>query len=272
MQSAMNEKQLDEMRAFDTFFQNQQSILAGLATLSLALNKDSRLNSIYPLIDSIQTSAHAISALLRQGLITESYILSRAYLERIVNACYLLVCDQSAFDNYVEYSMQKVQRATGTRRMAYAAIGKEIVTPDFSKIPIVAKGLKKFTSVRGKEITRWSTLNVEKRIEFIQQRNEEFNSKLFLAISRFIYEDASEAVHGTLYGALFHSGIFSGMKNPENGEAYLNSTRKTLYMLLGLLKEGLFVVATQYGSTETFVSQSQENYSDLQKYFNNKST
>jgi len=267
MSGKVSENILAELRDFDRYFMNQQDVLADFAKMSFEIKSRNRLNTIYPLIDSIRTSAHAVTPLLRQGLMTESYILGRAYLERLVNCCYLLVCDQGQFDDYVEFSMQKVQRSLETRTMAYAAIGKETRAPDLSNIPIVKKGLDKFTSQRGKEITRWTTLNIEKRIEFTQARNDQFNSQLFMAITRFIYEDASEAVHGTLYGALFHSGIFYGMREPAAGEAYLNSLRRTMYMLLGLLAEGLLIVGSQYATSDGLVSRSKSNFSKLEKYF-----
>lgn len=266
MTASDTEKTLAELRDFDAFFHRQQDVLGAFAKLSFEANSENRLKSIYPLIDSIRTSAHATIPLLRQGLITESYILGRAYLERLVNACYLLVCDTEQFSDYIEFSMQKIQRSFETRKMAYAAIDKEVDVPDVSGVPIIAKGLAKFTSARGKEITRWTTLNIEKRIDFIHSRHTDFNSQLFIAVTRFIYEDASEAVHGTLYGALFHSGIFYGMQTPEAGEAYLNSTRRTMYMLLGLLIGELLVVASKWAPTKDLIAQSKSNFGDLHKY------
>lgn len=272
MNSTDSRKILDELRAFDNFFQNQQQVLADFANLSLETKSDNRLSSIYPLIDSIRTSAHSITPLIRGGLITESYILARAYLERLVNACYLLVCEKNQFDDYIEFSMQKVQRSLITRKSAYEAIGKEVDAPDISSVPIVSKGLEKFTSKRGKEITRWTTLNIEQRINFIRTKHKEFNSNLFLAISRFIYEDASEAVHGTLYGSLFHAGIFYGMSTPEKGEAYLNGTRRTLLMLLGLLAEGILVVGATWVKSEGLIARSKRNFAELHQYFETTST
>jgi hypothetical protein len=134
-------------------------------------------------------------------------------------------------------------------------------------VPIVARGLKKFTSHRGKEITRWTTLNIERRIEFIKAQCKSFNDALFIAVARYIYEDASEAVHGTLYGASFHTGMFYGARTPEAGEMYLNSLRRVLYMLLGLLIEGLVLVASKEVETEELISESKRNFIRLQHHF-----
>lgn len=267
MASSISEKTISKLRDFDTFFINQQDILCELGKLSFNSKSKKRLNTIYPLIDSIRTSAHSVTILIRKGLMTESFILGRAFLERLVNACYLLVCEKNEFDDYVEFSMQKVQRSLETRKTAFEAIGKEVDAPDLSSIPIVGKGLEKFTSARGKEITRWSTLNIEKRIEYVKNKNAKFNNAIFLAISRYIYEDASEAVHGTLYGALFHTGLFYGTRSKEAGENYLNSLRQNLYLVLGLLVEGLIVVASKETTSKNLVAQSKANFGKLQHYF-----
>lgn len=264
------EKTLQSLRYFCHYYQGQLNILRKLTMAALPLKNGERLNGLYPLLDSINTSGHSTDMLIRSGLITEAFILARAFLERLVNACYLLVCERNAFDDYIEFSMQKVQRSFDTRRTAYEAIGKEVPGLDISSIPVVAKGLEKFTSHRGKEITRWTTLNIERRIEYIKERSESFNSGLFLAVARYIYEDASEAVHGTLYGALFHTGIFAGARNPELGEKYLNSTRRVLYMLLGLLAEDLVVVASIEVDTNGLISESKSNFTGLKHYFEKK--
>jgi len=264
------EKTMQSLRDFGGYYQGQLDILRQLTMAALPLKNGERLNGIYPLLDSINTSGYSTDMLIRSGLITEAFILARAFLERLVNACYLLVCDRSAFDDYIEFSMQKVQRSFDTRRTAYEAIGKEVPGVDVSSIPVVARGLEKFTSQRGKEITRWTTLNIERRIEYIKERNETFKAGLFLAVTRYIYEDASEAVHGTLYGALFHTGIFVGAHNPEIGEKYLNSTRRVLYMLLGLLVDGLVQVASKEVETEMLKTHSTNNFKTLQQYFEKK--
>jgi hypothetical protein len=124
------EKAMQALRDFGNYFQCQQEILRKLAMTALQLKDSKRLNKIYPLLDSIRTCGHSADLLIKQGLITEDFILSRAFLERLVNACYLLVCDTKDFDDYIEFSMQKVQRSLDTRRGAFEAIGKEVPAMD----------------------------------------------------------------------------------------------------------------------------------------------
>ena len=60
-----------------------------------------------------------------------------------------------------------------------------------------------------------------------------------------IYEDASENIHGTLFGATFHTGIMFGKRKEDQSRKYQIGLGFTLYMLLGLLIEGiLYVVCT----------------------------
>lgn len=258
---------LNALRMFDDFFQLQLSTLKELAKRSIKENNKKRINQIYPLVDSLLTSGNSIIFLVRHGLMTEGYIIARAFLERLVNACYLLTCEQKEFDDYVDFSMQKVYRSIQTKKDAYEKIGQIIPVPDFSKIPIVAKGLKKYTSQRGKEITRWTTLRIDKRIEAVGEKVKDFNVQIFLATSTYLYEDASEAAHGTLYGSLFHTGIFYGVPDPKKGEAYLNGLRIVMYMLLGLIVEGLLYSAQTEIDVKDLIKVSTENFEKLRPYF-----
>jgi len=258
---------IEVLTAFDQFFQAQLDALAQLAEIALKESNKKRINGLYPLLDSLLTSGTSIRFLIRHGLMTEAYIIARAYIERLVNVCYLIVCEQAQFEDYTHFSMQKVHRSVHSKRKAYENIGQIIPVPDFSNIPIVAEGLNKYTSQKGKEITRWTTLRIEKRIEAIGEKVKDFNVPIFLTACNYVYEDASEAIHGTLYGALFHTGMFYGAMNQNKGEEYLNSLRIVLYLLMGVLVPGLFLTAQAEVDTKDFVMLSDKNFAELEPYF-----
>lgn len=254
---------MESLRKFDSFFVSQLGLISQLSQKSLEEKSEKRINQIFPLIGSLSTAGDSILHSVRYGLMTEAFIVARAFLERLVNACYLLVCDEKEFKDYVDYSMQKVYRSLLTKRKAYENIGHDVPVPDMSRIPIVAEGLKKFTSHRGKEITRWTTLRIEKRINLIGQRVKGFQSTVFLAAVGFLYEDASEAIHGTLYGSLFITGIFYGVPTKEDGERYLSGLRTMMFMLLGVLVDGLLHTAVTEIELQELVKASKENYAAL---------
>ncbi|MFA4919023.1 MAG: DUF5677 domain-containing protein [Thermodesulfovibrionales bacterium] len=262
-----NDITLDVLRSLDDFFQKQLSLAKELSRASSSTNSKQRINELYPLFDSLQTSGNSIILLTRSGFMTESYIIARAFLERIVNLCYLIVCENKVFEDYIDFSMQKVYRSLHSHRKAFENMGEIVTVPDLSKIPIVDKGLNKFTSKRGKEITRWTELRIDKRIETVGEKVVNFSVPTFLAAYHHLYEDASEAVHGTLYGALFHTGIFYGAQDPEQGEKYLNSMRISMYLLLGLLVEGLLHSAHTEIDSENLIAKSKKNFKELHPTF-----
>lgn len=69
-----------------------------------------RLINLVPLALGAGSSAEAILRLLADGYTNEAVMLSRAYLERIVNFSYLLIADEEEFDNFVAFGRQKAFR------------------------------------------------------------------------------------------------------------------------------------------------------------------
>lgn len=260
------EKTLADLRAFDEYYQKQLSLIEQLSKLAVGSKESKHVKSVYPLFGSLVSAAHSIIFMTRSGLMTESYIIAKTYLERVVNTCYLIVCDNDDREEYISHSIQKIQDALTSRKKVYESLADRAAIPMLSNIPKAAKGSEKHTKTRANEICRWTTLPVEKRIEFIKSRCPEFNDALFLDAAGYISGDASEATRGTMYGALFHTGMFFGANNPVIGENYLNGLRQMLYMLLGGLVEGLLTAASKELATDTLLSESKKNYSELLRY------
>jgi hypothetical protein len=257
------EKMLADLRAFDDYYQKQLNLIEQLSKLAVGSKGSKDVKSVYPLFGSLVSAAHSIIFMTRSGLMTESYIIAKTYLERVVNTCYLIVCDNEDREEYINFSIQKIQDALGSRKKTYESLADRADIPMLSNIPKAAKRSVKYTKTRSNEICRWTTLPVEKRIAFIKSRCPEFNDALFLDAARYISGDASEATRGTLYGALFHTGMFFGAHNPVIGENYLNGLRQMMYMLLGGLVEGLLSTASKELAIDTLLSESKKNYSEL---------
>ena len=266
MTAHAQEKMLADLRAFDDYFQKQLNLIEQLSKLAVGSKDSKDVKSVYPLFGSLVSAAHSIIFMTRSGLMTESYIIARTYLERMVNTCYLIVCDNDEREEYLNFSIQKIQDGLISRKKAYQSLVNAADIPMLSNIPKPAKGTDKFTKTRSNEICRWTRLTVDKRIEFIKSRCPQFNEALFLDASRYISGDAAEASAGTLYGALFHTGMFFGANNPVIGENYLNGLRQMMYMLLGGLVEGLLTAASKELATDKLLSESGKNYSELLRY------
>ena len=257
------ENALADLRAFDDYFQKQLNLIEQLSKLAVGSRDSKHVKSVYPLFGSLVSAAHSIIFMTRSGLMTESYIVAETYLKRMVNTCYLIVCDNEEREEYINFSIQKIQDALASRKKVYESMDSIAAIPMLANIPNPDKASIKYTKTRGNEICRWTKLPVEKRIEYIKSRCPEFNDALFLDAVRYISGDASEAAQGSLYGALFHTGMFFGSQNPVIGENYLNGLRKMMYMLLGGMVEGLISTASKELAVEKLLSESRTNYSQL---------
>ena len=266
MTAHAQEKMMADLRAFDDYFQKQLSLIEQLSKLAVGSKDSKHVKSVYPLFGSLVSAAHSIIFMTRSGLMTESYIIARTYLERMVNTCYLIVCDHEEREEYINFSIQKIQDGLASRKKTYQSLANSADIPMLSNIPKPDKGAQKYTKTRANEICSWTKLPVEKRIAFIKSMCPQFNDALFMDAIKYISADAAEASAGTLYGALFHTGMFFGAKNPVIGENYLNGLRQMMYMLLGGLVEGLLSTASKELATDKLLSESKNNYNELLQY------
>jgi len=76
-----------------------------------------------------------------------------------------------------------------------------------------------------------------------------FNTALFESARLFIYEDASEIAHGTLYGSGLCMGIFWGIKDLDSAIRHAFGSIKLLYLIIGaLINEVLLVIHSLHPS------------------------
>ena len=263
MTAHAQEQTLADLRAFDEYFQKQLTLIEQLSKLAVGSKSSKDVKSVYPLFGSLVSAAHSIIFMTRSGLMTESYIIARTYLERMVNTCYLIVSDNKEREDYLNFSIQKIQDSLTSRKKVYESMGNVADIPMLSNVPKPDKAAIKYTKTRSNEICRWAKLPVEKRIGFIKSRCPEFNDTLFLEAAGYITGDASEAAQGSMYGALFHTGMFFGTQNPVIGENYLNGLRQLMYLLLGGMVEGLLSAAAKELDVAALLAESGRNYSAL---------
>lgn len=181
--------------------------------LNKVLNsKNSRIEHLSALYSSIIEDAISIDILLKDSRLNQSYIIARALLERTVNLCYLLMTDDQTYKKYIDYSKNKAVRS---HKRSFEVDRTVLASFNFnSKFPDdYEDAVEKFTSDKGREIERWG-VNINKRAKFV---NDNGGPNFYFDIM-FIYGDASEAIHGTLYGSLFHLGIYSP-ERPQDKES-----------------------------------------------------
>lgn len=204
-----------------------------LAENILRESSNKRVVKLYPLFMSIIDDLSSIDVLLSISKVNQAYIICRALLERTINFCYLLYADNEEYENFVLYTYNKAGRSLS---MKAEVDGDTFFSLDYSGKDSISEFTKsamdKFTSSKGKEIPRWTKLNIDKRAKYLKEKT---GHNLFVHLT-MIYPDASEAIHGTLYGALFHFGTFVPHVNVlewDEVHAHQNSTKSFLFLSAG---------------------------------------
>ncbi|MCU7999420.1 DUF5677 domain-containing protein [Shewanella sp. SM95] len=177
---------------------------------------------LYPLLAAIIEDSISLDILATHSRINQCYIISRALLERVINFSYLLYAPDDEYNSFVDYTKNKAARSLSR---GVVIDGKEKISLKFSsdgyELPQDYKNaVDKFTSKNGREIPRWTKLNIDKRADFLDKKS----GKNLLVHVLMIYADASEALHGTLYGALFHIGVYNPGTVPSD-EASFNKQK-----------------------------------------------
>ena len=229
---------------FNNYLLTQVSIVNGVIRENIL---EGRAKEIMAAIASTMNTAIAIAKLGKNDeFYNECVMLARGFFERMVNICYLLVCDDDKFEEYRLHTKQKAYRRlkqefyAGDKKMCLEFIGKK----EPANHSELHKALKKFSTKSGKEKKRWPDISIPERIKLIGERSKA-NIGLFLHYQVSIYTDASEALHGSFYGLTFHIGAYSpdiDTKNKTEIEQNLQKNFTLLFWSSGELVQQLLVI------------------------------
>lgn len=196
---------------------------------------DERSSQIIVLLGSACQTASAISELSKtpEMFLAECVVLARGFLEKIINYCYLLVCDKEEYDRFLKHTIQKSYRKLD-RKISLDGHTFHIKWTgkiSLDSYPELKEALDEFTSESGKEKTHWTKVSLLDRIKIICE-NSRLQPVSFLLQTLIIYEDASEALHGTLYGCSFHTGAYDHNINKKDSEEINQNIQKNTALLL----------------------------------------
>ena len=210
---------------------------------------DKKLDDIIFLPRSLASHAKAIYFLGKNNFGNEVFILLRALLEKIITFHYLQICDEDEYENYIKYSKQKsiwkMDRSitAGEKGFSFEMKG------DFNidNHPDLKEAKDQFTSSKGKPLTRWSPTSIEKKLVAIEKAGLIDVEHLLLATLTF-YDDGSEALHGTMYGCMFHLGILVPEPSPKSYDDIANrhyASLSTVFFLMSLLLKQLLIYISE---------------------------
>lgn len=223
---------------------------------------DTRLGILYFLLFGIQRTGVCIDLLAQGFNVNECYILARSFLERAITYVYVLYCDEDEYQNYLSYTKQKAFRnldrkfKAGKMEVRLSRTG----SIDLSKEPELEKAIDRFTSKTGKAKTRWTNKNLSDMLEIIEAKGQ-VDVGIFMFADLWIYDDASKALHGTTYGALFHMGVYSGntQLTEEDIKKSFNELLSATLQILGMCIHTLMTAFDKTAPIEEFLTESKEN-------------
>lgn len=216
------------------FLDEQIRALIGLEP-AVRESRNIRVAKLYALYAAIIEDAISIRLVGDDSRTNQAYILERALLERLINFCFLQLCTEAEFKDYLDYTLNKVARRLDRSIEVQGEVRARIALAggDFELPSELAGAVAKFTSERGREKTRWTNVSVPERAAVVDAKVGK--TGLFMSLLT-VYADASEALHGTLYGAVFHLGAYDpGLvpKDEASLQAHHCQTLSTLYLLAG---------------------------------------
>ena len=137
---------------------------------------------------------------------------------------------------------------------------------DWEKEPELKEAVDMFTSERGKTKTRWTSQGLSAMLESIASKGGLEIGYLMFAILG-IYDDASEALHGTLYGSIFHMRPVMGKKPATKGELKKtwNEQFSALFLMLGSCVHTLIYAFNEVAAIESILNESTENLKNIGK-------
>lgn len=169
----------------------------------------------------------------------ESVMLARSFMERITNFCYVGICDEKEFRAFILHPIYKHYHNVGSPRieddldLIYENIAKRKEMQDnLKKVPIIQEALSVFSETNNR--LNWTRKTLDQKIALIAEWGKLLD--VFFTINKLqYYSDASEALHGSLYGCTYDIGVFDPyFDNAKKEELDKNLYKSSTCILLHL--------------------------------------
>ena len=202
--------------------------------------RDNRIGKASMLLVSCSQTGAALLQLAKKidFFRNESVMLSRAFIERITNFCYVGICDEKEFraftlhpiyKHYHNVMLPKMEdhfEFTTAEEYAEAATKKseerKQKQEQLKKIPDIQEALTIFSDTNPN--LNWTKKKLNEKIEVIAKSGKLID--VFFTINKIqYYSDASETLHGSLYGCTYNAGVF----NPDFDFAKEGELDKKIY-------------------------------------------
>ncbi|MFV8324858.1 hypothetical protein [Flavobacterium sp. ZS1P14] len=214
---------------------------------------DERQSKVAVLLISCTQTGAALLQLANQtdSFTTESIMLSRAFMEKITNFCYASICEEKEYRAFILHPIYKQYHYLGSvkrdddvgyERIGEAAKMRKEKQEKFKENAIVQEALDMFSDKNPK--LNWTKKTLHQRIEVLEKWGKFLD--VFFRLSKIeYYSDASEALHGSLYGCCYGIGLFDpdfdqNRKDELDKKLYKDSACNLLH--LGMLIHEVFTL------------------------------
>lgn len=166
--------------------------------------------TVAPMLQAIGSSANTLVALSDSpGLQTrDCYSICRSIVEGAINVTYIIaegsIAAKRALRHTRQQSYRNLQQDSQIGGMTISYRYTSIPDPQF--IDGLEEDIQEFTSRKGRR-KNWNDLSIRERIEAIGKQLGESTMGEFHFAYFMIYQDSSEILHGTHFGAAFFLGL-----------------------------------------------------------------
>jgi hypothetical protein len=201
---------------------------------------DDRLSKAAMLLMSCGQTGAALLQLASQTdtHTSESVMLARAFMEKITNFCYVGICDEKEYRAFllhpvykhyhnllfprIEDSINSTSLDEYTELVTKKLAAQKEKQEALKRNPLVMEALSIFSDT--KATLNWTRKTMSQRIDVIAKSGKLMD--VFFTLNKIqYYSDASETLHGSLYGCTYSIGVF----DPELDHANEEELNKKLY-------------------------------------------
>lgn len=214
------------------------------------ITDERQAKAVLLLISCTQTGA-ALLQLANQtdSFTTESIMLSRAFMEKITNFCYVSICDEKEYRAFILHPIYKHYHYVGSikleddfDRLEENQKSRKEQQDKLKKVAIVQEALQIFSDKNPN--MNWTKKNLNQRIEALEKWGKFLDIFFRLSKTQY-YSGASEALHGSLYGCGYGIGAFDpdfdrNKEDELNKKLYKDSACNLLH--LGMLIHETFTL------------------------------
>lgn len=230
--------------------------------------KDERLGKVAVLLISSGQTGAALLQLASQTdtFSSETVMLARAFMEKITNFCYVGICDEKEYRAFILHPIYKHYHNVAEIKME-DEIDDYFVNMEerkekqekLKKNPIVQEALTIFSET--KTNLNWTKKTLNQRISTIQEWGKLMDVFFTLNKIRY-YSDASETLHGSLYGCTYGIGIFDqdfDNTKPDELDKKLYKDSACVLLHLGMLIHESFTLINYSDSIDEIWKHSYNN-------------